>query len=288
LGGGKSRRALETLPFFFNHLKFNRMFKALFKIGGEVPPKLSAALGIFGICFIGFVWLFITDITNWVKPATIPSPVDVLYSFKELFFRDSLVSNTIYSIKLNVWGYIEAIAISLPLGFIIYLVPLFRGMFSRPIDAMRYIPITGLVGIFIAWFGIGMGMKAHFLSFGVIVYLLPVVIQRVRETEQVYLDTVWTLGAKQWQLFFKVYLPSTLAKVFVDIRVITAISWTYIIVAEMVNNEGGVGAMVYQAAKQSRIDKIFAIIVFIVFIGFIQDKLFQILEKWFFKYKFLK
>ena len=107
------------------------------------------------------------------------------------------------------------------------------------------------------------------------------------ETEKVHLDTVWTLGANSWQLFTKVYVPSVLAKVFVDIRVITAISWTYIIVAEMVNNEGGVGAMIYQAAKQSRIDKIFAIIVFIVIIGFIQDKIFQILEKWFFKYKFL-
>jgi len=264
------------------------MFKSLFKIGGEVPARWSTAIGIFGICFIIFGWLFITDITHWVKPATIPSPFDVLTSFKELFFNDGLISNTIYSIKLNIWGYMEAIGISLPLGFILALIPLFRAMFSRYIDAMRYIPITGLVGIFIAWFGIGLGMKAHFLAFGVMVYLLPVVIQRVYETEKVHLDTVWTLGANNWQLFTKVYLPSVLSKVFVDIRVITAISWTYIIVAEMVNNEGGVGAMIYSAAKQSRIDKIFAIIVFIILIGFIQDKLFQILEKWFFKYKFLK
>ena len=161
-------------------------------------------------------------------------------------------------------------------------------MFSKYIDAMRYIPITGLIGIFIAWFGIGSGMKAHFLAFGVIVYLLPVVIQRVYETEKVHLDTVWTLGANSWQLFTKVYFPSVMSKVFVDIRVITAISWTYIIVAEMINNEGGVGAMIYSAAKQSRIDKIFAILLYIIFIGFLQDKIFQILEKTFFKFKFIK
>jgi NitT/TauT family transport system permease protein len=178
--------------------------------------------------------------------------------------------------------------IALPLGFIIALTPLFRSMFSKYIDAMRYIPITGLIGIFIAWFGIGTGMKIHFLSFGVIVYLLPIVIQRVYETEKVHLDTVWTLGANNWQLFTKVYFPSVISKVFVDIRVITAISWTYIIVAEMVNNEGGVGSLIYLAQRQSRIDKIFAIIIFIVFIGYLQDKLFQALERWFFKYKFVK
>lgn len=258
-------------------------------MGGEITSrKLTTIIGIFGAGFILLVWYFITDGTNWVKPQTIPSPMSVLLSFKELVFKDGLLPNTIYSIKLNVWGYVEAIAISLPLGFIVALFPICRSMFSKYIDAMRYIPITGLTGIFIAWFGIGMGMKAHFLAFGVMVYLLPVVIQRVYETEKVHLDTVWTLGANNWQLFTKVYLPSVLSKVFVDIRVITAISWTYIIVAEMVNNEGGVGAMIYSAAKQSRIDKIFAIIVFIVLIGFIQDKLFQMLEKWFFKFKFLK
>lgn len=260
--------------------------KLLFKLGGEVPKKWALFIELLGAGFIFFVWLFITTITGWVKPATIPSPIDVLTSFHDLF-RDGLLLNSFYSIKLNVWGYVEAISVALPLGFIVALIPLFKTMFGKYIDSMRYIPITGLVGIFICWFGIGVGMKAHFLAFGVIVYLLPVVIQRVWETEKVHLDTVWTLGANSWQLFTKVYVPSVLAKVFVDIRVITAISWTYIIVAEMVNNEGGVGAMIYQAAKQSRIDKIFAIIVFIVIIGFIQDKIFQILEKWFFKYKFL-
>lgn len=264
------------------------MIKALFKIGGELNAKTSLIIGILGFVFIVVVWMLITDITGWVKPATIPSPVDVLVSFKDLFVKDQLVDNTFYSIKLNVLGYLEAILIAVPLGFLIALIPLFRGMFSKYIDAIRYIPITGLVGIFIAWFGISIGMKIHFLAFGVIVYLLPVVIQRVYETEKVHLDTVWTLGANSWQLFTKVYFPSVMSKVFVDIRVITAISWTYIIVAEMVNNEGGLGSMIYLAAKQSRIDKIFAIIIFIILIGFLQDKLFKVLEKWFFKFKFVK
>lgn len=264
----------------------NNLVNSLFKVGGGLNAKTSTITGVFGLGFILLVWYFITDLTGWIGPATIPSPKSVFLSFIEMYSRDGLIYNTIYSIKLNVQGYMEAIVLSLPVGFLIALIPLFRGMFSKPIDALRYIPLTGLVGVFIAWYGIGTGMKAHFLAFGIIVYLLPVVVQRVYETEKVHLDTAWTLGANSWQMFYKVYLPSTLSKVFVDIRVITAISWTYIIVAEMVNNEGGVGAMIYSAAKQSRLDKIFAVIVLIILIGFIQDKLFQWLEKLFFKFKF--
>jgi NitT/TauT family transport system permease protein len=146
-------------------------------------------------------------------------------------------------------------------------------------------PLTGLVGVFIAWFGISSGMKINFLAFGIIVYLLPIVVQRVYETEKIHLDTIFTLGANSWQTFTKIYWPSVISKLSADIRVITAISWTYIIVAEMVNNEGGVGAMIYTSAKQSRLDKIFAIILIIIIIGFLQDILFKWLDKKLFKFK---
>ena len=263
-----------------------KVVKNLFKIGGDLTPKTGMITGVAGLGFILLVWYYITDFAHIAGPATIPSPKSVFSSFLEMYENDNLISNTLYSINLNVRGYLEAISFAIPVGFVIALVPLLRGMFSKPIDALRYVPLTGLVGVFIAWYGIGVPMKAHFLAFGIIVYLLPIVVQRVYETEQVHLDTAHTLGATPWQLFRKVYLPSTLSKVFVDIRVITAISWTYIIVAEMVNNEGGVGAMIYSAAKQSRLDKIFAVIVLIILIGFLQDKLFRLLEKVFFKFKF--
>ena len=263
-----------------------KQIKSLFKIGGELNSKLNWITGFAGIGFIILLWYYVTDVAKIAGPATIPSPGSVFSSIGEMYDKDKLMSNIFYSIRLNLRGYIEAFVIAIPMGFLIALVPLLKGMFSKPIDALRYIPLTGLVGVFIAWYGIGTPMKAHFLAFGIIVYLLPIVVQRVYETERIYLDTAWTLGANSWQLFKKVYLPSTLAKVFVDIRVITAISWTYIIVAEMVNNEGGVGAMIYSAAKQSRLDKIFAIIVLIILIGFVQDKLFQLLERVIFKFKF--
>jgi NitT/TauT family transport system permease protein len=165
-------------------------------------------------------------------------------------------------------------------------------MFSKYIDALRYVPLTGLTGVFICWFGIASGMKIHFLAFGIIVYLLPLIVTKIYEilygADKVYLDTAWTLGANSWQLLTKVYFPYVISKVWDSIRVITATSWTYIIVAEMVNNEGGLGSMIYYAAKQSRIDKIFAIIILIVLIGFVQDLIFKWLDKKMFKYKYVK
>lgn len=259
--------------------------KSLFKLGGEISDKLSLIVGVVGFFFLLLVWYTITTATGWVQPQTIPSPSSVLFSFVELFAKDNLIGNIIYSIKLNVGGYIKAIAVAVPFGFLVALFPFTKAMFSKYIDALRYVPLTGLTGVFIAWFGIGQTMKIDFLAFGIIVYLLPIVVQRVYETEKIHLDTIYTLGANSWQKFTKVYWPSTISKLFSDIRIITAISYTYIIVAEMVNNEGGLGALIYSSAKQSRLDKIFAIIVIIIFIGLLQDLLLKFLEKKIFKFK---
>jgi ABC-type nitrate/sulfonate/bicarbonate transport system permease component len=61
------------------------------------------------------------------------------------------------------------------------------------------------------------------------------------------------------------------------------------VVAEMVNaNGGGVGALSYIAARQSRIDKVFAILLTIVLIGFLQDRILLFADRMLFPYKYLK
>lgn len=256
----------------------------IFKMDYTPTRRVSMLITILGLVLILGVWSLIT-FSGWVSRAIIPTPLAVIQSFKELHFNDLLVRNTFYSIKLNVYGYIEAIAISLFLGFIIGLIPFFKSLLSRYVDAIRFIPLTAVTGLFIAWFGIETNMKVQFLAFGIIVYLLPVVVQRISEVDRIYLQTSYTLGATNWQTFKTVYWPFVTSKIFDDIRVLTAISWTYIIVAELVNKTGGVGALIFTAARQSRLDKVFAILFIIVIIGILQDKLFQWLDKKLFPYK---
>ncbi|MDH5655074.1 MAG: ABC transporter permease subunit, partial [Spirochaetia bacterium] len=130
--------------------------------------------------------------------------------------------------------------------------------------------------------------KVQFLSFGIFVFLLPTVVQRIDEVEKVYVDTVYTLGASKMEILRTVYIPSVISRVSDDIRVLVAISWTYLIVAELVNKTGGLGALAYTAGRQSRIDKVFAILVLVIIIGLVQDKIFVILDRLLFPHKHTK
>jgi NitT/TauT family transport system permease protein len=258
--------------------------KELFKLGGKLPVRLSAIIGVSGFILIVGIWQLITGM-GWVPRAILPSPLSVITCFRELHFQDFLVRNAYYSIKLNFLGYLEAIIMSLLLGFIIGLFPFFRSLLAKYIDAIRFVPLAAVTGIFIAWFGIYTNMKVQFLSFGIMVFLLPIVVQRIDEVAETYLQTAYTLGATSWQTIWSVYWPHVTSKLIDDIRVLTAISWTYIIVAEMVNKDKGLGAMIHISQRQSRLDKVFALLIIIIIIGILQDKLFVYIDRKLFPYK---
>lgn len=257
----------------------------LFKLRGPLSNKVALSIQLLGFVLLLSTWEIVARM-GLVTSALLPAPSSVIMSFKELHFDDALIRNLGYSVKLNLLGYLEAICIAVPLGFIIGLFPLFRELARKYVDAMRFLPLTALTGLFIAWFGIGTSMKIHFLAFGIIVYLLPVVVQRINEVDSVYCDTVYTIGATSWQTIRHVFIPDVLSKVFEDIKILVAISWTYIIVAELVNkSDGGIGALAFTAARQSRIDKVFAILLVIVAVGFLQDKIVTWLDRCLFPHK---
>ena len=264
----------------------------LFALRGKLPPKKKALIEIIGAILFLLVWWSITQFTD-IKPSILPSPIKVITCIPEMFTSVApdpeyhLIRNTGYSIWLNLLGYVEATIISLILGFLIGLIPLFRALSERILAALRFLPLTAFICVLIAWFGIGLNVKIQFLALGIVVYMLPVVVQRIDEVPKVLLNTAKTLGATKWQTVKTIYMPDVLSRFSDDIRVLTAISWTYIVIAEMVNSsDGGIGALVFVVQKQNRMDMVFAIVVIILLIGIIQDRLMLLLDKFLIKHKY--
>lgn len=260
----------------------------LFQLRGVLPARIQAILELSGILLLFLVWVLLTAGADPLVPKGIlPSPSRVWNALHELFVENDLLTNIFRSIGLNFSGYLEAILISIFFGFLIGLFPLFRGLFNRPIDALRFVPLTGVIGLFITWWGLGTAMKVHFLAFGILIYMLPVIIRRIDDVEEVYLKTAYTLGASDFQTVRTVYWPHVMSKFSDDIRVLTAISWTYIIIIEGIGSQGGLGSLMWKSGiRQGNIDKLFAMLFVIVIIGFLQDKFFVWLDKKMFPYKY--
>jgi len=260
----------------------------LFKLRGEIPAQWKIPLSLLGVGIILAIWILLTNGENPLTPSKIlPKPGDVLSAFGEMYNENDLVKNMFRSLGLNLAGYVKAILWTIPIGFLIGLFPVVRGMFQKPLDAIRFVPIAAALGLFIGWFGIGAEMKVNFLAFGIFIFLTPIVVQRIFEVKDVYLKTVYTIGATNWQTIRTVYIPSVFSKLIDDIRILTAISWTYIVVIETVNSEqGGLGALTYIMRRTSQPDKMYAAFMLIILIGIVQDRIFVRLDNELFPHKY--
>ena len=147
----------------------------MFKLRGPLKNNQAIILGLLGVLFILTVWIILTSgASPIIKTNILPHPWKVLTSYGDLYRDNNLIKNIFFSIGLNLAGYVKAIIISVFFGFVIGLYPLFRGMFQNSLDALRFLPLVAVTGIFIVWFGIDSDMKINFLAFGILIFLLPV------------------------------------------------------------------------------------------------------------------
>lgn len=263
------------------------MLGRYFQLRGELTKKEVLFFNVIGVFLFLCVWEALPRF-GFVSPHILPGPLKTLGAARELWHEDALGRNLVYSVILTTSGNAIAIVVALVLGYLMGLFTPIKALLSQIVNALRYLPITALIGPFIIWFGISAMMKISFLAFGTVVFLLAAAVQRVEDVDQVYVDTVKTLGASRWQRVTKVFWPGALAQIAKDIRVLFAVSWTYIIAAEIVNkSDGGIGALIETSKRQSRIDKTFFVLGVVILTGFITDRILLGIDRLFFPHKYV-
>lgn len=242
-------------------------------------------LQLLGWVILLVIWYVVTNF-GLINTHVLPTPQKTWSAFNELRREDELGKNILFSVRINLLGYLKCIVGALLFGFAIGLNPKIRKMFSHQVSALRFVPITAMMGIFIAISGLTINTKINFLAFGIWVYLVPVVVQRIDEVSETHLQMMKTLGATAWQTLRYVQWKSVIARLSDDIRILVGISWTYIIVAELAGIQGGLGSLIFLGERQSNVGKVYAVIFIIIAIGIVQDALFKLLDRVLFKFKY--
>ena len=273
------------------------LIKQLFKFGGDsnFGILINSIISIIGAFIIILLWHFIA-IYEIIPTNILPDPFKVISSISTLIIDNHLFSNIWYTVKLNLSCYVYAILLSFPIGFIIGLFPITNILFGKYISAIRFIPLPSITGIFIAIFGLTFGMKVWFLTVAIMIYIIPAVVNKINdiqnpanEKDNVYLQTAQTLGMTSWQKFRYVYFPyvtSNVAETCIDLL---AISYSYVVIAEMIYKDGlisGMGALINTMVRQSQMPEVYALIFLIIIIGCIQDFVFKKIVRLIFPYKY--
>ncbi len=202
----------------------------------------------------------------------LPSPGAVLAALiRSLLVDRSLLPNIGASLYRIIVSFAIAAAVAVPLGVMMGAFEPVNRLFEPIMAPLRYLPISAFIPLLILWLGIEEKQKIAFLFLGVFVYLLPVVVTAIRAVPEELVQTALTLGASKLQVIWTVLLPAALPDIFDSFRVMNAISWTYVILAEIVNARSGLGYMIQLAGNHLHTDEIFAGILVIGVIGLLTD-----------------
>jgi len=218
-------------------------------------------------------------------PDFLPSPTEVVKGTLQLFLQHDLGLAILVSTRRIVVSFLLAAALALPLGVLMGAFDPVNKLFEPVMAPLRYMPISAFIPLLILWFGIYEKQKIAFLFLGVFVYLLPVVVTAMRAVPEALVQTSLTLGATKGQVIWTVLLPSAAPEIFDSFRVMNAISWTYVILAEAVNPEHGLGYMVELARTHQKASWSFAGLLVIGGIGLSTDFLIRSLSRLLFKWR---
>lgn len=234
--------------------------------------------------------------------ADLPTPVETweaskIYVTKPFEKRGELdqgiLAFTWLSLKLVAQGYLIALVLGTPLGFILGLSKTFTKIFDPIIQILR--PVSPL-----AWLPLGMVLFAGFsvkdgagrVIFGssdaaaiftvAICAMWPTVLNTavgVRAIPQDYLNVAKVLKLSRFKTLWKVLVPATLPYMFTGFRLSLGIAWLVIVAAEMLTGRPGVGGFLWQQYNALSYAHIILCILTIGVVGYVLDRLMSVVEQ---------
>lgn len=282
--------------FFVFAVVFVTILTAVVRFGGlNVRKALPEARGLaLTAAFIGIMmlaWWFVTrgehNEDRIVMPLILPSPAEVLLAFPKLHFEQALVRSAWISFMRVTTGFTLAAMVAVPLGVYMATFPPMSAFF-RPLALIgSYVPIVVFIPLTLAWFGMTETQKIGFLFIGCFVALLPLVIKTITDVPSAYVDVAVTKGASQWQIVRHVLFPVAKADIWDHLRGVYGVGWGWIILAEVVNAEQGLGYLISISERRGHTAAMFAIIIVIVAIAVACDQLWKLGGRILFPYRYV-
>ncbi len=257
-----------------------------FEIHAAPPKATMIVLGaISTIAFFG-LWEFVSA-SHVVNEVLLPSPVKVLGSLVELFSEKDYLQDIGVSLYRIMASFAAACLFAVPLGILMGSFPIAEGAFNPLVSAARYLPAPSFIPLLLMWFGATDAEKLALLFIGVVWFLVALIMDVAKSVPRELIDTARTLGGSRLQILFTVNIPAAMPGIATAMRQMLAISWTYLVIAEIVAADGGIGAMMMRAQRYVHIDQVMAGIITIGVLGLGSDLILRAAHRLIFSYLYL-
>jgi NitT/TauT family transport system permease protein len=246
----------------------------LLELHRDISPVVywSAGIGLIALVLVG--WVVLTGL-GLVKPIFLPSPSAVWTEFNRQVSEGILLADMTASLYRIMAGWMLSTLIALPIGILMGSFRFFEGLFEPSVDLVRYMPAVAFVPLSILWLGVGDSQKFLILFIGTFFQEVLMIMDNVKNVPKELVQTSYTLGLGKWEVLRDVVLPTALPGIWDTFRITLGWCWTYLVVAELVAANVGLGYRIMRAQRFLQTESIILGILIIGLLGLITDLLFK-------------
>lgn len=264
-----------------------RPWSSLWTVRAPINRRAYWVLALTGLVLPLLAW---AALAAWggLDPTFMPSPAAVMGKFWAWLTENDLLTDMAISTYRVVAGFVLSAVFALPLGLFIGSFRSVQALLEPLTDFIRYMPAVAFIPLVMLWVGIDEGSKIAIIFIGTFFQMVLMVAEDVRRVPAAQVEAAQTMGASRAELIEKVILPSAKPALLDTLRITMGWAWTYLVVAELVAANSGLGYAILRAQRFLQTDTIFAGIIVIGLIGLLTDQLFRLAHRRAFPWLYLK
>lgn len=241
----------------------------------------SASQGFIGIFVLFLMWHLACKFTSVGNLLADPITVfKLLFSwFSEPIGRMTLIGHILISMRRVFTAYVILCAFGIVLGIIIGYSKLGRALLNPLYELIRPIPGVAWIPLTIMLFGVGEDAKVFLICIGCFSGVTLQASRGVRMVDRQLVGAARVLGANEWQVFWRIILPSCVPNIFVGLNGALASSWSCVLAAEMIAAFEGVGWIITAGSSRGNSAQILAGMIPIGIMGVLLTELIMWIEK---------
>ena len=247
-------------------------------IRGVVSQRRYWMLAAVGLALPLAAWTALAA-SGLVSRVFLPGPLDVLRRVASWFSDDDLIGDIWISFCRVFAGWALSAVVALPLGLLIGTYRSVQALLEPLTDFIRYMPAVAFIPLVMLWVGIDEGAKVAIIFIGTFFQMVLMVAEDTRRVPMAQIEAAQTMGATRMEIIERVIIPSARPALVDTLRITMGWAWTYLVVAELVAANSGLGYAIVKAQRFLQTDKIFAGIILIGAIGLAMDQCFRWLHR---------
>ena len=255
-----------------------RSRQSIWAIAAPISRRQYWLFAATGLLMPLVAWALLTS-TDWVDPIFLPGPLQVLQRFGDWLLDDGLIGDAGISVYRVGAGFVLSAVLALPIGLMIGAYRPIEALLEPLTDFIRYMPAVAFIPLIMLWVGIGEGAKIAIIFIGTFFQMVLMVAENVRLVPRAQIEAAQTMGATRGEIVKLVLLQSAKPAILDTLRITMGWAWTYLVVAELVAANSGLGYAILRAQRFLQTDTIFAGIVLIGVIGLLMDQAFRWLHR---------